>query len=351
MTNTKTILQTSITAVAGGLIFYYLALPLPWMLGPLTGVLVFKACGREAIWPTPIRDGGVIVLGAMMGAWFTPETVRQIIAQLPGMTLVTGVSLLFGYFAAVITANRTGISLTSSLLGSTPGGLSQMILICDEFEDADLTAVSMLQTIRLLSVIFIVPFLAIHAVSDGPAVAVSSGAATGIEMGLNGITGLYAASAIAGAVIANRLSFPSPYMLGPLLGVAVLGVAGFSLPRTPMYLSAPAQLCMGAFMGAGIDLVSLCRQKRLLIYALLGGLIVVASSLVSAWLLTWFYRVELNTAFLSAAPGGIAEMGVTAAMINADVSIVTAYQIFRMLFIVVAVPYFFRWWLKKPAAT
>ena len=75
-------------------------------------------------------------------------------------------------------------------------------------------------------------------------------------------------------------------------------------------------------------MTSLRRQKKLLLYALLGGLIVVASSLLSAWMLTWFYPVELTTAFLGAAPGGIAEMGLTAALIHADVSIVSAYQIF-----------------------
>lgn len=352
VTITKNALQTIAAAVIGGVLFYYLSLPLPWMLGSLTGVLIFKACGREPNLPMPIRNCGVIVLGAMMGAWFTPDTLRQIVAQLPGMILVTGASLLFGFGAAVLTSHQTGVSLTSSLLGSTPGGLSQMIILCDEFEDADLSAVSVLQTVRLLSVIFIVPFLAIHAVSAGDMVAVSGGAAgTAVEMGLNEITVLYTVCAIAGTFAANRLSFPTPYMLGPLLGVAVLGVAGFSLPRTPLFISAPAQICMGAYMGVGIDVNSLRQRKRLLVYAVLGGLTVVASSLVSAWLLTWFYQVELKTAFLSAAPGGIAEMGITAAMINADVSIVTAYQIFRMLFINVAVPFFFKWWLRKPAAT
>jgi membrane AbrB-like protein len=296
-----------------------------------------------------IRNAGLIVLGAMMGAWFTAETVRQIVAHLPGMLLVTGISLLFGVGAALITMRQTGISLASSLLGSTPGGFSQMVVLCDEFADADLAAVSMLQTIRLLSVVFIVPFLAIHAVVGG----VTGGgvlapvATVAAEWGFDRMTALYAAAAITGAAVAWRLSFPTPFMLGPLLGVAVLGVAGFDLPRTPLLVSAPAQICMGAYMGVGIDLVSLRQQKKLLLYALLGGLIVVASSLLSAWMLTRFYSVELTTAFLSAAPGGIAEMGLTAALIHADVSIVSAYQIFRLLFILLIVPYMFKWWLAK----
>lgn len=346
---TNRIIETFIAALIGGSLFYLLHLPLPWMLGPLTFVMLWRAySGRELCWPVSIRNGGVLVLGAMMGAWFTPDTVKQIVAQLPGMFLVTGTSLVFGFGMAYVTSSRAGVSLPSSLLGSTPGGLTQMVILCDEFAGTDRTVVTMLQTIRMLSVVFIVPFLAIHAVAGGATGAVPHASAAPM-LGFDSITAYYAVAALVGAGVAWRFSFPTPFMLGPLLGVAVLGIAGLSLPRTPLLLSAPAQICMGAYMGVTTDFNSIRSQKRLLLYAVLGGLSVVATSLFSAWLLTWFYPVELTTAFLSAAPGGIAEMGLTAALIEADVSIVSAYQIFRLLFILVVVPYIFRWWLGTRA--
>jgi membrane AbrB-like protein len=345
---TNTLIKTAFAALIGSTIFYFLHLPLPWMLGPLTGVMIWKSFGQEACWPTPVRNCGVIVLGAMMGSWFTPETARQIIVQLPGMLMVTGTSLLFGFGLAYFTARQTGISLASSLLGSTPGGLTQMTIICDEFKDADLAVVSVLQTLRLQMVIFIVPFLAIHAVAGGaaavaPPVAVSEAPV----MGLNQITAVYVLAALGGAVAGKRLSFPTPFMIGPLVGVAILGVNGLSLPQTPPLLSALSQFCMGAYMGKNIDFGSLRRQKKLLLYAVLGGLVMVASSLLSAWMLTVLYPVALTTAFLSAAPGGTAEMGLTAVMIHADVSMVSSYQIFRLLFIILVIPYFFKWWLCR----
>lgn len=340
-------MKTGIVALIGSIIFYFLNLPLPWMLGSISGILAWKLCGQEAFWPLPVRNCGVVVLGAMLGAGFTPETARQIIVQLPGMLLATGTSLLFGFGAAYLTARQTGISLASSLLGSTPGGLSQMVVICDEFEGADLTVVSMMQTVRLLMVLFIVPFLAIHAVAGGVTTAPPLAVNEVAKMGFNQMTGIYVVAALGGAVVAQRLSFPTPFMLGPLLGEAILGVTGFSLPQTPLLLSALGQICMGAYMGTTIELDSLRRQKSLLLYAILGGLAVVVASVLSGWMLTWFYPVDLTTAFLGAAPGGTAEMGLTAAMLHADVSIVSAYQIFRLLFIILLVPYFFKWWLCR----
>ncbi len=317
------------------------------MLGALSGVMLWKWRGHSAVWPMPVRNCGVVVLGAMMGAWFTPATVRQVLLQLPGMLMVTGISLAFGFYLAYFTARRTGVSLPSSLLGSTPGGLSQMTVICEDFPGADLGVVSVLQTVRLQMVVFIVPFLAIHAVNGAGAAATSPPAAAGQAMGLNGITALYAAAALLGAIAGKRLSFPSPYMIGPLAAVAVLGASGVSLPQTPPLLSALSQFCMGSYMGKSIDFDALRRQTKLLRYAVFGSLVMVSSSFLSAWLLTLLYPVSLTTAFLSAAPGGTAEMGLTAAMLGADVSMVSSYQIFRLLFIIVAMPYFFRRWLCR----
>jgi hypothetical protein len=54
----------------------------------------------------------------------------------------------------------------------------------------------------------------------------------------------------------------------------------------------------------------------------------------------------LVTAFLSAAPGGMAEMGLTALILGGDVSVVAGYHMFRLLFILLVLPYFLRYWLK-----
>lgn len=40
-------------------------------------------------------------------------------------------------------------------------------------------------------------------------------------------------------------------------------------------------------------------------------------------------------------------MGLTAAIVNADLAVVSSYQLFRILFILFAVPPFLRWLLVK----
>ncbi|MCI1694487.1 AbrB family transcriptional regulator [Aneurinibacillus aneurinilyticus] len=52
--------------------------------------------------------------------------------------------------------------------GSVPGGLSQMLVLSEETERVDVTIVAFMQTIRLLAVIFFVPFLTIHSLMTQP---------------------------------------------------------------------------------------------------------------------------------------------------------------------------------------
>lgn len=340
-------METLVIALIGGAVFAGLKIPLPWMLGPLAAVMCWSAWSkREVYWPVGVRNSGLVILGAMMGSHFTTDTVRQIAGQFPGMVLATGVTVAFSFLLAGITARQTGISLASSLLGSIPGGLSQMVVLCDEIQESDVTVVTFMQTIRLLSVVFIVPFLAMHGVAGNGVPGVLAQMAPALPAAPDGMSFRFIVMALGGACLAYFLKLPTPYLLGPLLGVGVMGAGGISIPGLPPVIGTGAQVCVGAFMGISTKLSSLNQHRKLLPYALLGGVGVVLFSLLLGYLLTWLYPLTLATAFLSTAPGGIAEMGLTAALVGADVSIVSAYQIFRLLFILFIVPYIVKWWLK-----
>lgn len=62
-------------------------------------------------------------------------------------------------------------------------------------------------------------------------------------------------------------------------------------------------------------------------------IILIVISFGMAYLLATFNSMSLVTAFLAIAPGGIDVMGITAKEVNADLSTVTAYQMFRLFVI------------------
>ncbi|MEN6414570.1 MAG: AbrB family transcriptional regulator [Veillonellales bacterium] len=336
-----TLLETILVAVAGGFAFCLLNTPIPWTLGPLVTVVLWMSLMKRPIyWPVLYRNTGLIVLGCMMGASFTMETCLSIGRQLPSMLFATIATILFTMVTGYITYRRTDISLASSLLGSTPGGLMQMVLLSEEIADTDATIVTFMQTIRLLSVVFIVPFLAIHGLAGGNSAAAPAVGTAAVHSSL-----LFIPVTIISALVAARIHFPTPYLVGPVLGTAALVLSGMEPPDIPPLLITIAQIAVGTYMGSTIQPTSLANWKQLLFYALAGGISVVFFSLAIGWLLTSWHNIPLITSFLSTAPGGMAEMGITANFVHADISTITAYQLFRLLFILFLLPPFLKWYL------
>ena len=227
--NILPVIITFLLALPAGILFQHLHIPIPWMLGPLTAALVYNTISqRQVRCPVVIRDLGLIVMGYSMGQTVTLETTAQIVSDLPEMFTVTVLTLLFSWGMGYVIHRRTGVSLASAMLGSIPGGLSQMVLLSEEVKHADLAVVTFMQTVRLLGVVFIVPFAAMYGMSPG-----SGGAALPLHTA-DKIALLAALPAVAmaplGAGIAWLTRLPTPFLLGPILGTAAAVMCGYPAP-------------------------------------------------------------------------------------------------------------------------
>jgi membrane AbrB-like protein len=247
-------------------------------------------------------------------------------------------------------ARRAGLNRPTGIIGSIPGGLTQMVVLGEEVADTDVTAVTFMQTVRMLAVVFIVPFLAVHGLGSAPV-----GAATGNSgAAVSGATGLLSvrivasiAAVLAGTWAAVKLKLPTPYLMGPMLAAGLLAIGGVAVPQVPAPLLLVAQLCVGSHLGLTMKSTSLGNWKRLLPCCLLSSGGLVLFSLMLGFFLKMWHPIDLVTGFLGTAPGGMAEMGATAVAVHADLSVVAAYQMFRILFILFVVPPLLKWWLKR----
>jgi len=341
------LIETLLISLTGGLFFRLLHLPLPWLLGPLTAIMIWNlAARRNLFWPVELRNSGLVILGYMLGSSFTIETSLQIIKQLPAMMFATSSTILFSLIIGYLTYRRTGISLSTGIIGSVPGGLTQMVVLSEEIADTDLTVVTFMQTIRLLATVFIVPFLVIHGLagnSQQAAVTTNIPAIYNSVIHTPGNALLFTGMVLIAAWAAVRINLPTPFLLGPLIGSAALVLTGFQAPNTPSFLVFISQLCIGTYLGLSIKPSSLENWKKLLPYAFLGSIAVVFFSLGVGFLLTRLHSLDLISAFLGTSPGGMGEMGLTAVLVSANVSMVAAYQMFRLVFILFAIPLLLKW--------
>jgi hypothetical protein len=330
----------------GGWLFSLIHFPLPWTLGPLATVMIIKVGFKQPVyWSMKIRNIAMIVLGYIMGRPFTPQTGHHILSQLPSMTIMTVISIALCLLGGYIAGKYFNLHLSTSLLGSMPGGLAQMSIVCEDVEGSDAAVVTLLQTVRVITTVFFVPFLVMHGLADhvDP---VSRGSA---QFGVDNIPtlALFGTCIIGLVYLAKYIRVPTPYLIAPVIGTAALVLSGIEAPALPYVVIALAQVCVGIRMGMAVEVSSLANVRKLLTINFISVIVVILALLGIDYVLSRISSISLVTAFISTAPGGITEMGLTALMVHADLSTVIAFQLFRLMFVLlIAIPVI-RWWLCR----
>lgn len=328
-------------SLIGGTLFSFIHSPLPWLLGPM----IFAFLGARflkkvrPLWPSYLRDTALIIIGYSIGLTFTMSTLQEMGQQLPSMILMTVLLLVFSAIIAYCISKVSGLPLPTVLMGSIPGGLSQMIILAEETEGIDLTVMTFLQVSRLMIIIFCVPLLIFSPLFGGDRSAIEN--LVGVSAHWSDLFPtiiLFAIVCVVCAVLAKKIRFPSAYLLGPMIATAVLHLSGVSGPALPSGLLDVSQLLIGTYVGLLLRPESLTHKVRIIGLAIISGFVLILGSLGLSLMLSSMHGVSAATAFLAMAPGGMDQMGIMAKEVHADIAVVTCYQIFRTWFIFFAVP-------------
>lgn len=314
-------------ALVGAYTFSLLHIPIPWMLGPLVFVLVSQFFIRELKWPKPFRNIGLIIVGITIGEAFVVELfVQPEIWELSIYLLGLNIALLcFSFCMSYVMRKWTGQSFMNSVVCSIPGGLSHIVTFAEEQKNIDLAVVTYFHVVRVLAVIIVIPFMiSPHSVAAAPI-------PWQLEQ-LPALVVLIVCSALF-VPIARKLHMPTPQILGPVLFVIALKVFHIELPLLPTNLQQLAQLLIGAYIGLLLKPPMLKLSPRLLAAGVVSAAVLLLATYSGALLLMQQLDFSFATAFLSTAPGGLDQMGILAAAVGANISLVTLFQLARILFI------------------
>lgn len=332
--------------------FYLLRLPLPWVLGPLFSCalakLVFK---KTLLWPKWLRSSALIVLGYMLGRTFTRESVSGILGIWPLLLLVSLASLLILLGSSWAMQKAAGLDRATSLFGSLPAGVVQAVAICEDIKGADISVVSLMQVIRVLVVVTVIPFIATrvlaHPSGNGDAIAAPAPVSAHITYRDIALWALYYLIISLLVYLCNKVKFRGNSLIVPLTATAVLALCGLPVPALPSGISLLAQICMGINIGLQIQINNLTAWKKISLTAVISNLITIALFAALDYLITLISPLDYLTMFIGTAPGGITEMGVTALLLGADVTVVSIFQIFRLLFVYIAVIPVLVWYTSR----
>lgn len=101
-----------------------------------------------------------MVLGGFLGLTVTPDVLTDIKTHLFASLMVVALLSVFAVATGYVVSRLTGIELYTSLLGSAPGGMPEIVALSQSYE-VDHAAVVVMQTVRRILIVVIYPLLVI----------------------------------------------------------------------------------------------------------------------------------------------------------------------------------------------
>jgi membrane AbrB-like protein len=332
---------TLLLALAAALACVQLHVPLPWMIGPLLLTAALTLRGVPVVSSARLRNGGQALIGVALGLYFTPVVVALLISLAPAITITALWALAMGWGFYRFLLHLNGGDRTSAFFAAAIGGASEMAVLAER-HGGQVDRVAASHSLRVLMVVVLIPFAfqawGVHG-ADATLPAVQDVEPLGLLL-------LLAASACGVALLA-RLRVPNPWVLGALLVVAVLTARGVHLSALPRWASNAGQLFIGVALGARFTPSFAHTAPRWMGSVAAGTLLMIAASAVFAWGLARLTGLFPATLMLAAAPGGIAEMAITAKVLQLGVPLVTAFQAVRYVAVILLTVPLYRWEMRR----
>jgi membrane AbrB-like protein len=108
-----------------------------------------------------------------------------------------------------------------------------------------------------------------------------------------------------------------------------------------------AQLLIGVSLGVRFSAEFVHTAPRWLASVAVGTLSMIAMCALAAKVLAWGTGLHWATMVLGTSPGGIAEMAITAKVLQLGVPVVTAFQVCRLVAVLVLVEPLYRWGIRR----
>ncbi|MRH41141.1 AbrB family transcriptional regulator [Aquibacillus halophilus] len=331
---------------AGGLLCLWLHIPIPWILGPLLAIFMCKTFlpfkGESS---TALRNFSFTITGIQIGGTFTAATIDLVLPYLLPYSLLTIFLITISLVNAYLLTKWIPIDVPTSLLGSVPGGLSAIIALSGSFK-ANTALVTIFHTIRLMTVLFVIPLLATQLFTP------TSGSEN-VEL-LNGLDAsqgplwtIIILVAVYGLALLLQERIPAALVIIPMVIVAIFQITNYPLYHLPDFFYIFAQLTIGIYLGFSVSIKDLRKAGKYCGYYFGLTVILIAISFGLGYLFSLITPIDLVTAILSLAPGGLIEMALTAESVGGDPSIVGSLQMIRMLLIVLVLPFCLKVFLPK----
>ncbi len=338
-----TVAITHVIAALGVAAFHLLALPLPWLLGPIFACLAAALLGVPMKGIPTLNNAMRSILGVAVGATFTTALVISMADMWTTLILVPVLVFLIGLVGVPYFQKLWGFDFATSYYSAMPGGLQDMLIFGEE-AGGDVRALSLIHATRVMVIVVALPFIlkgywGVDLTNPPGEPATSLPTSQLVIMVFAGL---------AGWQIAKAVGLFGASILGPMILAAALALTGILQHRPPVEAIWAAQFFIGMTVGTKYAGVT-AEEVRRDVAAALGFcliLLVLTAIFVEA-ILVLGIAPPMET-LLAFAPGGQAEMAVLALIAGADMAFVIAHHVLRIVVVILGAPIAARMFRPKP---
>ncbi len=336
--------------------------PLPWMIGPLVVTAVLAMAGAPAASWAPLRNIGQWTIGTALGLYFTPQVVALVGSLWWAIALNIAWALALGWVfgkwlhdlhagpevAGAPAWRRAlrlpGLTRRTTYFAAPIGAASEMTLLGERYgAQTELVAAS--HSLRVLLVTLIIPFGFQWAGLQG--LDISPPAIRAVDAA--GLAVLASATGV-GCVLMVWARRANPWFIGALAAAVLLTANGIALSAIPQGLLDAAQLVIGVSLGVRFTRSFAHQAPRWLASVAVATVLMIVACAGFAWLVAQAAGLHPATVLLGTSPGGIAEMAITAKVLQLGVPIVTAFHVTRLAAVLLLAEPIYRWLYARDEA-
>ena len=341
----------------GGLLLSLTGFSMGWVIGTLltAACLSFirpdwikKSISSKGL-PKYWLNTGMYLLGIEIGLQINLAVINTFKEHFFIIIFTLLLSIIFSLLAGFLLWKWTSLSMMTSFISTTPGGLSVMAGIADEV-GANTAVVSIVQTIRVLLVVFTIPLMLSFTAVSNPNLSsdlVTSGSPiwTTIAM-LVGFLGYF---------IGKWIRIPAPWLVGTMIGIAITQAVGASIVHHDLHAWWPpvffifAQIFIGASIGSRFRKEMFIGVKKVIILSSITTIAFISAMMLCSYFVSKLTNLSFATAALAFSPGGIAEMSTAALLYGADSTFVVAVQVLRVILVCTILPHLYKMLNKRIA--
>ena len=314
-------------AFLGGFSAYFIGVPLPWMIGPLILVGIATAINFKISIPESPRPICRAVLGCAIGANFSPEVLDRFLEIGFSLIILPIFVLTMIFFTAIYLKKVMRFDYKTSIFGSIPGGLNEMVILGKEVGVSPRTMI-LIHSTRIVVVVFFASITINFLPNELKNVSLE------IDLFKNSDQ-LFAVMLVSffGYYVGKIINLPGYMITGPMILSGILHVFGI-IKAMPIYvLIIIVQVVLGSVLGSQFKNISIKDICGPILSGLLTTLIAFIPLLIFIIILINF-DYDLLSIILSYSPGGQSEMNILALSVGADMAFISTHHMLRVFMVI-----------------